>query len=233
MTLASKPSFKRLALWAITSSLLAGAGYIGTAQAQSDTTQGIFTCTDARGRKLTADRPIADCFDREQQILNPSGSLKARVGPTLTPKERAAVEAKNKAELEESSRIMEEKRRERSLLIRYPNKSLHDKERAAALSQVAAIRQEAIVRTQELTYQRNDLDKEMEFYKKDASKAPHKISRQIEEVVQSLAVQSRFIADQDTEEKRVNARFDEELLRLKRLWALQSPVPPTAPSKAN
>ena len=233
MTLADEPNFKYLVLWAITSCLLASVGYIDAAQAQSDTTQGIFICTDARGRKLTADRPIADCFDREQKILNPSGTVKARVGPTLTPQERAAVEAKNKAELEERTRLIEEKRRERALLVRFPNKALHDKERAAALSQIAVIRQEAIVRTQELTYQRNDLDKEMEFYKKDASKAPHKISRQVEEVVQSLAVQSRFIADQDNEEKRINARFDEELLRLKRLWALQSSVTPTAASKAN
>jgi hypothetical protein len=35
----------------------------------------------------------------------------------------------------------------------------------------------------------------------------------------SMAVQERFIADQDAEMVRVNARFDEELQRLQLLWA--------------
>jgi hypothetical protein len=44
-------------------------------------------------------------------------------------------------------------------------------------------------------------------------------------------VQGRFIADQDAEIKRVNARFDEELVRLKQLWAMQSPTLPAAAGK--
>ena len=71
----------------------------------------------------------------------------------------------------------------------------------------------------------------MEFYKKDPGKAPPSVRSQVDEVAQSLAVQGRFIADQDGELKRVNLRFDEELMRLKRLWALQSPTPPAAGSK--
>eukprot|EP01036_Dinobryon_divergens_P002704 gene2704-3549_t len=48
---------------------------------------GIFTCTDARGRTLTADRPIAECSDREQRELNPSGSVRRKVEPTYTARE--------------------------------------------------------------------------------------------------------------------------------------------------
>ena len=33
-------------------------------------------------------------------------------------------------------------------------------------------------------------------------------------------MQKRFVAEQDMEKKRVNMRFDEELVRLKPLWAL-------------
>jgi len=59
---------------------------------------------------------------------------------------------------------------------------------------------------------------EMEFYKKDPTKAPVKLRRQIEEVNQALASQDRFMAEQDSETKRVKDRFDEELNRLKPLW---------------
>ena len=205
------------------------------AQAQQTSTttatQAIYTCTDAKGRKLTSDRPIAECTDREQKLLNPSGTVKARLGPTLTDQERADLEVKQKAELEERARLNEEKRRDRALLIRYPNKTVHDKERADALTQIAVVRQAAVNRADELKRQRTDVNREMEFYKKDPGKAPPSVRRQVDEVDQSLAIQLRFIADQDGELKRVNARFDDELARLKQLWSLQPPVPATTAEK--
>jgi hypothetical protein len=38
--------------------------------------------------------------------------------------------------------------------------------------------------------------------------------------LQSTNVQIRFIADQEEEKKRVNARFDEDLVKLEKFWAL-------------
>ena len=35
----------------------------------------IYTCTDASGKKLTSDRPIAECSAREQRVLNADGSV--------------------------------------------------------------------------------------------------------------------------------------------------------------
>jgi hypothetical protein len=181
----------------------------------------IYTCTDAQGRKLSSDRPIAECIDREQTLLNPSGTVKARRPPTLTPQERNAQEAKEKAAQDEQARLNEEKRRNRALLIRYPNQAVHDKERATALAQIGVVRQAAANRVDELMQQRAAIAREMAFYQKDPAKAPQSLRLQIEDVAQSLAIQHRFIADQDAEIKRVNARFDEELLRLKQLWTLQ------------
>ena len=153
--------------------------------------------------------------------------MKGRIGPTLTAQERAEQEAREKKELEDRIRQNEEKRRDRALLTRYPDRAVHDKERADALAQVGAVRQAAVVRVEELLRQRKVVGDEMEFYKKDPSKAPPALRRQVEEVAQSLAVQGRFIADQDGEVKRVNARFDEELVRLKQLWAMQGTAPKT------
>ena len=107
---------------------------------------------------------------------------------------------------------------------------VHDKERADALSQVGVVRQAAVNRAQELLRQRAEINLEMEFYKKNPAKAPASVRRQVDEVTQSLDIQNRFIADQDGELKRVNARFDDELMRLKQLWAMQS-TPVTNSSK--
>lgn len=185
---------------------------------------GVYTCVDAKGRKLTADRPIVDCIDREQKVLNPSGTVRAKVGPSLTAQEKAEQEQKEKREAEERGRVAEEKRRDRALLTRYPNKGVHDQERAEALAQIEAVAKAATTRLQELARQRVAIDEEMEFYKKDPSKAPAYVRRQQEENTQSQNVQKRFIADQDAEARRLNARFDDELVRLRQLWAQMAPA---------
>jgi hypothetical protein len=194
------------------------------AQAQSPIIPGVYTCTDAKGRKLTADRPIPECTDREQKVLNPSGTVKAKVGPTLTPMEKAELEQKEKREAEERNRTLDERRRDRALLTRYPNKEVHDGERREALAQITVVIQAAKNRLTELARQRVAIDEEMEFYKKDPSKAPAYVRRQLEENIQSQTVQKRFIDEQEAEIRRVNVRFDDELTRLRQLWTLNTPA---------
>ncbi|UUZ72441.1 DUF4124 domain-containing protein [Polaromonas sp. P1(28)-8] len=74
---------------ALTAGLVLATCLCGEAAAQS-----IYTCVDAKGRKITADRPIAECMDRTQQELTRSGRLRREVGPSLTAQERAAQEEK-------------------------------------------------------------------------------------------------------------------------------------------
>jgi hypothetical protein len=200
------------------------AGLMTTGWTQtSPVISGVYTCVDAKGRKLTADRPIPECTDREQKVLNPSGTVKAKVGPSLTAQERAEAEQKEKREMEDRNRMADEKRRDRALLIRYPNKGVHDQERQEALVQIGVVIQAAKTRLDELTRQRVVIDGEMEFYKKDPTKAPAYVRRQLEENTLSQAVQRRFIGEQESEIKRVNARFDDELVRLRQLWTLIAP----------
>jgi hypothetical protein len=203
---------------ATTAALLMGAATV-TAWAQgSPVISGVYTCVDAKGRKLTADRPIPECTDREQKVLNPSGTVKTKVGPTLTAQEKADQDLRDRKAAEELSRLAEEKRRDRALLTRYPNKATHDKERAEALEQVSVVIKAATTRLDELVKQRVSIEEEMEFYKKDPTKAPAYLKRQQEENAQSQAVQKRFISEQESEIRRVNLRFDDELVRLKQLW---------------
>lgn len=180
---------------------------------------GIYSCTDARGRTITADRPIADCIDREQRELNPSGTTRRKVEPTYTAREQAEREDRERAAQLQAARLVEERRRERALLVRYPNAAAHDRERAEALVQVDVVIQAARKRLGELAEDRKKIDDELEFYKKDPSKAPDAVRRKIDDNARSVAVQNRFIGEQDDEKKRLNARFDEEQARLKPLWA--------------
>jgi hypothetical protein len=179
---------------------------------------GIYTCVDAKGRKLTSDRPIADCTDREQKILSSNGIVKGTLGPTLTALEQAELEKKEKQKAEEEGRVAEEKRRNRALLSRYPNKGVHDQERNEALAKIAVVIKAATTRIEELSRQRAAMNVELEFYKSDLSKAPAYLRQQVEENTQGVAVQKRFVSEQEAEVRRVNVRFDDELVRLRQLW---------------
>jgi Domain of unknown function (DUF4124) len=182
--------------------------------------QGIYTCTDAKGRKITSDRPIVDCIDRTQQELSPQGTVKRVLGPTLTAQERAAQEEKEKAALELRLQAQEEKRRDRAVLARFPNQAAHDKEREQVLTQIDEVIKTAAKRTVELAGQRVAINADYEFYKKDPSKAPLALKRRLEENDSNILVQQRFVAEQDAVKRRINQRFDEELVKLRALWAM-------------
>ncbi len=184
--------------------------------------QGIYSCVDAKGRKITSDRPVADCIDRTQQELTPQGTVKRVLGPTLTAQERAAQDEKDKVGLEQRLNAQEEKRRDRAILARYPSQVSHDRERGQALGQIDEVIKAAAKRSVELAEQRAGINADFEFYKKDASKAPAELKRRLDENNSGIAIQQRFIADQDVEKRRVNQRFDEELVKLKSLWTMAS-----------
>ena len=105
------------------------------------------------------------------------------------------------------------------MLSRYPNRQAHDNERAQALVQVDEVIKAGGKRAQELVEQRKLINSELEFYRNDPGKAPPPLKRRLEENEGNVASQKRFIADQDMEKKRINARFDAELVKLKQLWA--------------
>ena len=80
------------------------AAALGQGWAQPQAPAGIYTCVDAKGRRLTSDRPIVDCLDREQKELNSSGTVRRTLGPSLTASERAAREERDRKAAEERQR---------------------------------------------------------------------------------------------------------------------------------
>jgi hypothetical protein len=202
-------------LWIASGALLLGGALWSTAQAQQP---GIYTCVDAQGRRHTSDRPIVACLDREQQQLGSTGIVRKTLPPSYTAEERAKIDAQRKQEEEQRSRLQEEKRRERALMIRYPNQGVHDKERAEALAQIDEVIGAVNKREVALVAQRKDINVELEFYQGDVNKAPNWLKRKIEDNEKQMVVQKRFLDEQVQEKQRLNARFDEELVKLRQLW---------------
>ncbi len=204
--------------------VLASAGAVA-----ADTTGGsIYTCIDAAGRKLTSDRPIAACVDRTQRELGPMGNTRRIIGPTLTEQERAYEAALARKEQDARDRVAEERRRDRVMVSRYPDKAAHDAERTAALETSDSLMKMAKQRDTELESRSKALAADMEFYKRDPNKAPMHLRRDIAQTQSEMQAQERQIAQHLQDKKRVHDRFDKELARLRDLWAQRESVPGVA-----
>jgi hypothetical protein len=211
---------------ALLATLLAGLACAATART------GIYTCTDAQGRRITSDRMIPECNDREQKVMNPSGTVRATLPPSPTGPELRAREEQARAEAEDQRRKAEEKRVLKALVLRYPSQPVHDGERAKALESAEEMIQAAQRHIEDLERERKALDTEAEFFRKNPAKMPVKLRRQLEENEAQVATQRKLIAAQEEEQRRINARFDEELAKLRSLWAAARGVaaaPPATP----
>jgi Domain of unknown function (DUF4124) len=183
--------------------------------------QGIYTCTDSHGKRITSDRPIAECLDREQRVLNKDGSERQRVGPSLTAEERARQDEQQRKRLAEDSARRDAARNDRNLLGRYPNRAAHDRARNSAQEPYAKALEASTRRLATLAEDRRKLEVESEFYKGKA--LPPKLKQQFELNEASASAQKEVVHSHEEELKRIRALYDEELARLKLLWGGAAP----------
>ena len=189
----------------------------GTGHAQQSAPKAVYSCVDANGRRLTADRPIDACLDREQRVTMPGGAVRT-VGPTISEKERAEQAAQARREAEERYRANDGKRRERALAVRFPNKAAHEAERADALESLEGQIKIMQQRKLSLMEERKKIDQEMEFYIKDPSKAPPALQSRLKYSREEIKDVDEQIGSIGDEIKRTNKRFDDEAAMLKQYW---------------
>lgn len=201
----------------------------GAASAQPS--NNIFTCVNARGEHVRSDRPIAECMDREQRVLNKDGSLHRIVAPPLTPDERAAKEARERRVAAEKAAQREAERSDRLLLQRFPNEAAHTRARDAALEAARGALTQSEERVRTLDAERKPLMVEAEFYK--GRTLPPKLRQQFEAIDAAAEAQRQLMANQQAELVRVNALYDSELGRLRKLWAGAAPGSQSAVAPAH
>jgi hypothetical protein len=195
-------------------------GSQGAALAQNQpSSSGLYTCKDGQGRTLTSDRPIPECLDREQRELRRTGGTLRRIEPAYSAVELAEREERERKTQMSAARRIEDQRRERALLVRYPNPAAHERECAEALASLDAGLRVARQHFQDLVRDRGKIEDELEFYKGNLSRAPEALRLRMEDNGRRLEAQGRFIAAQESEKDRLRARFEDERSRLMPLWS--------------
>ena len=190
-----------------------------TARAAEPTSPRIFQCVLPDGRKVTSDKPIAECMNagKPQRELNKDGSEKAIVEAPPTEDEKAEREKIRRQREAERTAYEIEVRRDRDLLKRFPNEAAHGKAREKALDDVATSVRNSEARIKLLLQERKPLLDEAEFYV--GKSLPHKVRLALDANDASLEAQRSLVQNQQIEVVRINALYDAELARLRRLWA--------------
>lgn len=199
----------------------AAAPSTAAAQSPSSLTTSIYTCTDANGRRLTSDRPIAECVHKEQLVLNRDGSLRAVLPPTLTAEERAVKEAQERAAAVARAAQSDAVRRDRNLMARYPDEATHNRAREAAADTVRLAMKASAQRLRDLDAERKPLTDEAEFYV--GKPLPPKLRLALDANDAAMEAQRDATATQEAELVRINKLYDVELERLRRLWSGAQP----------
>lgn len=209
----------RRAAWFIACSVSLSLGTAGAAAPL------IYQCVDSTGKRITSDRPIPACSDREQRQLNPDGSVKRVIPPTMTSEERNAAESSERAEHAKRVTKKDEVRRDRNLAARFPNEAAHHAARESALNDARRAVRLSESRITALALERQPLTDESEFYV--GKPIPPKLKQLLDANDAAADAQRSLLQNQQEEIVRINANFDAELERLKRIWAGTGPASAT------
>jgi hypothetical protein len=179
----------------------------------------IFQCVLPDGRKVTSDKPIAECMTagKPQRELNKDGSEKAIVEAPPTEDEKAERDRIRRQREAERTAYEIEVRRDRDLLKRFPNEAAHAKAREKALDDVATSVRNSEARIKLLLEERKPLQNEAEFYV--GKTLPNKVRLGLDANDAALEAQRSLVQNQQIEVVRINSLYDTELARLKKLWA--------------
>ena len=189
--------------------------------------QEIYTCTDANGRRLTSDRPISECLDREQRMLRSDGSVRGVVRPSLTQGELAELNARERQQSVDQVAQQGASRRDRLLLQRYPDQASHESARQAAL--VTPLQ---LVRSSELRF--SELAEVRKQLLIQAAQARGAASLELQQKIGAnevtIQAQRDLLVVQRAEVDRLNAGYDSERAMLQKIWEANAPIIMAAPA---
>jgi hypothetical protein len=189
----------------------------------------IYVCTDAGGKRITADRPPPECAGRQIRELRADGSVKRVLEPPPAPEDRAARAAEEARKQEAAEKQREQTRRDLALLETYASSKEIEAARVRALAGRQTLVERSQTRKKQLVEQRKKIDVEAEFYANRA--LPDKLKRAYADNDTLQKAEDRIIADTQAEIGRINASFDADAKRFHELEEAGAVNRPLAPVK--
>lgn len=175
----------------------------------------IFRCTNAAGKLVTSDKPIAECQNRTTKIYKNNGIFKAEVAPPLTAEQKKKQEQEAERRKAEQLAEEEQKREERYLNAHYRSEADIEIARKRAVDALDDKRRLAFEQLNTINNNITLLQTELNRSKKSSSE--YELLRQrAEDLSQSVLNNRTVIAFYDQEILRTHKEFDATLARYKK-----------------
>ncbi|HVL55548.1 MAG TPA: hypothetical protein VM491_03530 [Burkholderiaceae bacterium] len=193
----------------------------------------IFVCKDARGRTLTADRPIPECAAQPMRELRSDGALRREIAPPPTAEQRERQlqdRAQQQRELDERRQAQA---RDRALLHEYRDVAALEGTRRRLLAELDADIAAALDRSRELAQQISQARAQVDAHERGNPRqpVPPQLLQQLSGAAAALAGEQALIDKRRGDQQQVNQRFDADLRRLRELterpqvWAADATQP--------
>lgn len=189
----------------------------GSVGAQGSAT---YSCTDDHGRRLVSDRPIPECLDREQRVLGPSGVERQPRPAVLTNNEREQIARERQRQERERERIVEQRRLNQALLLRYPDREAHEAERLQQVRQLDEL--QVMARARLASLEQSYVQAQKDLAAQGNNPTPD-AKKSVQTAQAAVIAQKRSIESQEINRQRIMLRFDDEGRQLEKLWAGELP----------
>lgn len=177
----------------------------------------VYTCTTSQGRKITADRPIPECMDREQRELQTTTGRINIIQPKQTEAERWAAREQRKETERQQEAALRQQRHDQQLLVRYPDDASLEEKRSYLIDEVKKRWAPTLEEQAELDARRKELSAEAEARRKARKVADFSSAKEAAQLERRTLQLQPMVAKAQTEINRVNSEMDADLARLREL----------------
>lgn len=183
----------------------------GATQAQ------IFTCKDASGRTITADRPMPECANRPMRELSKSGVVVREIQAPLTPEQKRELQLLAEQRKAEEAALEAQRKSDLLLRSRYhsENDIDHARKRALGVLEEQAKNDAAMLAVAEKNLK--SVNTELEMHRKKNPVLPPVAQRRLDEANEAVVKAQKVKSEREAEMQLTNVKFDETLKRYREL----------------
>jgi hypothetical protein len=177
----------------------------------------VYTCTTATGRKITADRPIPECADREQRELSTTTGRVNILKPKETEAERLAAKEQQKQIERQKEAVLQQQRRDQQLLAHYPDDAALEERRSFLLEDIRKRWAPTLNEQAQIDVRRKEISAAADARRKAGKATDYSSAKEAVQLERRTLQLQPMMEKAQAELDRANADMDAELARLREL----------------
>ena len=177
----------------------------------------VYTCTTVTGRKITADRPIPECMDREQRELQTTTGRVNIVKPKQTEAERWAEREAQRQTERERELALQQQRRDQQLLARYPDDAALEEKRSYMLDEMKKRWGPTLDEQAEINARRKEISAAADARRKAGKAADFSSAKEAAQLERRTLQLQPMMEKAQADLDRVNHEMDADLARVRYL----------------